>query len=220
VLVGREAESTALARTPAAPGLAVLAGPLRTGKTALAEQAVGMAGLAPAHTGALGPLRHRPAIRTQRRVQTAWLDDGRDRTRSLAGALTGGGDLAGELAARTLAWCAADGGGPAPPAGPDGAGRPTLAVRSAGEATACRQPAGGWAAAMVGEQVHCLLALSTRRIAEPLGTTRHTTETYVKSGPAKLGVRTEAAVRAAVRAARPGGDIGPAIAPGRDPAEV
>ena len=41
--------------------------------------------------------------------------------------------------------------------------------------------------------------LSTRRIAELLGVTRHTAETYVKSGMAKLGARTrtEAAVRAA-----------------------
>jgi DNA-binding CsgD family transcriptional regulator len=41
--------------------------------------------------------------------------------------------------------------------------------------------------------------LSTRRIAELLGVTRHTAETYVKSGMAKLGARTrtEAAVLAA-----------------------
>jgi DNA-binding CsgD family transcriptional regulator len=41
--------------------------------------------------------------------------------------------------------------------------------------------------------------LSTRRIAELLGVTRHTAETYVKSGMGKLGARTrtEAAVRAA-----------------------
>ena len=41
--------------------------------------------------------------------------------------------------------------------------------------------------------------LSTRRIAELLGVTRHTAETYVKQGMAKLGARTrtEAAVRAA-----------------------
>jgi DNA-binding CsgD family transcriptional regulator len=40
--------------------------------------------------------------------------------------------------------------------------------------------------------------LSTRRIAEQLGITRHTAETYVKTGMAKLGARTrtEAAVRA------------------------
>lgn len=45
--------------------------------------------------------------------------------------------------------------------------------------------------------------LSTRRIAELLGVTRHTAETYVKSGMAKLGARTrtEAAVRAAALAA-------------------
>lgn len=44
--------------------------------------------------------------------------------------------------------------------------------------------------------------LSTRRIAELLGVTRHTAETYVKSGMAKLGARTrtEAAVLAAALA--------------------
>jgi DNA-binding CsgD family transcriptional regulator len=50
--------------------------------------------------------------------------------------------------------------------------------------------------ALVGE------GLSTRRIAELLGITRHTAETHVKSGMGKLGARTrtEAAVRAAALA--------------------
>jgi DNA-binding CsgD family transcriptional regulator len=50
--------------------------------------------------------------------------------------------------------------------------------------------------ALVGE------GLSTRRIAELLGVTRHTAETHVRSGMAKLGARTrtEAAVRAAALA--------------------
>jgi DNA-binding NarL/FixJ family response regulator len=56
--------------------------------------------------------------------------------------------------------------------------------------------------------------LSTRRIAELLGITRHTTETYVKSGMGKLGARTR--TEAAVRAAQPSA----AAAPARDPAEV
>jgi DNA-binding CsgD family transcriptional regulator len=48
--------------------------------------------------------------------------------------------------------------------------------------------------------------LSTRRIAELLGITRHTAETYVKSGMGKLGARTrtEAAVRAAALPAAAG----------------
>lgn len=244
-------------------------------------------GLAQADAGAIpaawSALRQpgAPATRTLRWVQaeTAWLDGGRAQARDLATTLAGGGDLAGELAAVTLAWCAADDGQPAPD-DPDDADRApvraTLAAWSTGEVAAFRLAAAGWAGAVVREQVRCLLAagtlggdldalldaerlaesaglaallgrarralrargvvrrsapqaggglstrerevlglvgrgLSTRRIAELLGITRHTTETYVKSGMVKLGARTrtEAAVRAA----------GAATA-ARDPAEV
>jgi DNA-binding CsgD family transcriptional regulator len=227
-----------------------------------------------------------PATRTLRWVEaeTAWLDGDRARARTLAGALAGGTDLATDLAAVTLAWCALD---DRPPAGaaagaatgeadpasatvdPGGEfggrspGEATLAAWAAGDAGGFRDAAGAWAEAMVRERVRCLLAagvvagdvpglleaerladaaglavllgrarralrahgivhrpaaaaagllsarerevlglvgrgLSTRRIAEQLGITAHTAETYVKTGMAKLGAktRTEAAVLA------------------------
>jgi DNA-binding CsgD family transcriptional regulator len=157
VLVGREAAATALARTLAAPGLTVLAGPPGIGKSALAEQLAGVALEAERQAESAGPAvllgRARRALRAHGIVRRA--------------APAGGG-----LSARE------------------------------------REVPG-----LVGR------GLSTRRIAELLGITRHTTETYVKSGMAKLGARTR--TEAAVRAAGSGADAGGAAAtPPRDPAEV
>jgi DNA-binding CsgD family transcriptional regulator len=81
-------------------------------------------------------------------------------------------------------------------------GRVRRALRTHGVSRRPTERAGGLSPrerevlALVGE------GLSTRRIAELLGVTRHTAETYVKSGMAKLGARTrtEAAVRAAALA--------------------
>jgi DNA-binding CsgD family transcriptional regulator len=247
-------------------------------------------GLAQADAGAIpaawSALRPGPASRTLRWVQaeTAWLDGGRDRARGLAGPLTGdAADLPAELATLTLAWCAADEGQPGAvePFWSDRAPvQATMAAWAAGDAAAFRQAADGWAAAMVREQVRCLLAagmvgdvaalleaerlaesaglavllgrarralrphgivrrsspqaggglsprerevlalvgrgLSTRRIAELLGITRHTTETYVKSGMSRLGARTR--TEAAVLAARP--EPAPELAPETARSEV
>jgi ATP-dependent Clp protease ATP-binding subunit ClpA len=71
VLVGRDAEITALAQMLATPGLAVLAGPPGIGKTALAEQAVQVAGRPLARTGAPGTLRHRPGLPLTRAAAAA-----------------------------------------------------------------------------------------------------------------------------------------------------
>ena len=62
MLVGRDVEAAALARTLTTRGLAVLAGPPGIGKSALAEHAIGLAGLGVARAGKLAALRHRPGL--------------------------------------------------------------------------------------------------------------------------------------------------------------
>ncbi|HVQ93298.1 MAG TPA: hypothetical protein VMU51_19825, partial [Mycobacteriales bacterium] len=69
MLVGRDVEAAALARMLTAPGLAVLAGPPGIGKSALAVQAIELAGLAVARTGGLATLRHRPGLPLTRAVR-------------------------------------------------------------------------------------------------------------------------------------------------------